>query len=103
MSGGLFCVVTSKAEYTMSAGYRSSGAGSSTRRALLPLDCCLVVTGSGFFGWGCHSRVCGWLHLLASCKSPFRGGAWCDVLSRVGGKVRQNRWHLSADVPQSVL
>ena len=30
-------------------------------------------------------------------------GAWCDILSRVGGKVRQNRWDLSADVPQMVL
>ena len=43
------------------------------------------------------------LHLLASCKTPFRRGPLCGVLRGVGGKVRQNRWYLSADVPQSVL
>lgn len=52
MSGGLFCVVSSNwvappAEYTMSAG-----AGSSTRRALLPLDCCLVVAEINGLVWG---------------------------------------------------
>lgn len=72
------------------------------------LDCCLVVAEINGLVWGFPGGLfmpecSGGRYLVVSCNSPFRGGAWCDVLSRVGGKVRQNRWDLSADVPQMVL
>lgn len=59
--------------------------------------------GVGLSGGLFMPECSGGRYSVVSCNSPFRGGAWCDVLSRVGGKVRQNRWDLSADVPQMVL
>jgi hypothetical protein len=69
-----------------------------------PPGCCRNKWfGVGLSGGLFMPECLGGRYSVVSCNSPFRGGAWCDVLTRVGGKVRQNRWDLSADVPQMVL